>query len=79
MLPAELFGVRIDRSRQGKTSVGDDIDGAVAGSTLADAYRDYAANAERVSGDAVLYIGPDIDVRKVPRGTATCSPRSRSS
>lgn len=65
VLPAELFGVRIDHSENGTTSVDGLVDPAVASSALADAYRDYARNAEWVDGDAVLYIGPDIDVRQV--------------
>jgi hypothetical protein len=65
VLPAELFGVRIDHSENGTTTLDDDIDPAVASSALAHAYRDYARAAEWVDGDAVLYIGPDIDVRKV--------------
>jgi hypothetical protein len=67
VLPAQLFGAHIDRSGKAKTRLGDDIGPAVAGSALADAYRDYARTAKWVSGDAVLYIGPDIDIRKVAR------------
>jgi hypothetical protein len=65
VLPGELFGVRIDYAKNGTASVDDLMDPAVACSALADAYRDYARNAEWVDGDAVLYIGPDIDFRKV--------------
>jgi hypothetical protein len=65
VLPADLFGVRIDHSENGTTTLDDDINPAVASGALADAYRDHARNAEWVDGDAVLYIGPDIDVRRV--------------
>jgi hypothetical protein len=65
VLPAQLFGVHIDHSGKAKTRVRDDIDPAVAGSALAEAYRDYARTATWVDGDAVLYIGPEIDIRKV--------------
>lgn len=63
VIPGERFGVHIDHS--GKTRIGDDIEPTVASSALADAFREHARTAERVDGDAVLYIGPDIDVRKV--------------
>lgn len=63
VLPATLFGVHIDDSDHSSTKVSDGIHPAVAQSALADAYRDYAVNAEFVEGDAVLYIGPDIDMR----------------
>jgi hypothetical protein len=65
VLPASLFGVHIDHSDPAGTTVSDDISSAVAHSSLAEAYRDYAANAEFVGGDAVLYIGPDIDMRRI--------------
>lgn len=65
VLPATLFGVHIDQSDHAGTTVSDDINPAVAHSALAEAYRDYAANAEFVGGDAVLYIGPDIDMRRI--------------
>jgi hypothetical protein len=64
VLPASLFGVQIDHIDPAGTTVSDDIHPAVAQSSLADAYRDYAANAEYVHGDAVLYISPDIEMRK---------------
>ncbi|WP_247040385.1 hypothetical protein [Arthrobacter rhizosphaerae] len=64
VLPATLFGVHIDHSDLSGTTVSDDVHTAVAQSSLADAYRDSAVNAEFVHGDAVLYIGPDIDMRK---------------
>lgn len=65
VLPAKLFGVHRNNVEPRAATVGDDIDPLVASSALADAYRDYARTAEWVSGDAVLYIGPDIDVRRV--------------
>lgn len=65
VLPAELFGVQIDHSGKRKTHVSDHVDPAVDGSAVADVYREHARTAEWVSGDAVLYIGPDIDIRKV--------------
>lgn len=65
LLPAQLFGVHRDHMGDATTEVRDDIDPAVAGSALADAYREYARTAKWVSGDAVLYIGPDIDMRNV--------------
>lgn len=64
VLPAALFGVHTDHSDPSGTTVGDDIHPAVAQSFLTEAYRDYAANAEFVHGDAVLYISPDIDMRR---------------
>ena len=64
VLPATLFGVRIDHSDLSGTTVDDDIHPAVAQSSLTEAYRDYAVNAEFVEGDAVLYIGPEIDMRR---------------
>ncbi|POH72553.1 hypothetical protein [Arthrobacter glacialis] len=64
VIPAALFGVHIDHSDHAGTKVRDDINPAVANSSLAGAYRDQVANAEFTGGDAVLYIGPDIDMRK---------------
>lgn len=64
VLPASLFGVHIDHAGSAGTTVSDDIHPAVAESSLAEAYRDYAANAEFGYGDAVLYISPDIDMRR---------------
>ena len=64
VLPANLFGVQIDHSDPAGTTVSDDIHPAVAQSSLTAVYRDYAANAEFVEGDAVLYIGPEIDMRR---------------
>ncbi|MEW1808408.1 hypothetical protein [Pseudarthrobacter sp. NPDC080039] len=63
VFPAELFGVRIDHSGSANPTLNDDIHPAVARSSLADAYRAYAASAELGCGDAVLYISPDIAMR----------------
>lgn len=65
VLPAQLFGVHRDTSDLTKRRLNDDIDPAVAGSALTDAYREHARTAEWVSGDAVLYIRPDFDTRRV--------------
>lgn len=64
VLPANLFGVHIDHSDPAGTAVSDDIHPAVAQSSLTEVYRDYASNAEYVEGDAVLYISPQIDMRR---------------
>ncbi|NWL10457.1 hypothetical protein DM793_03955 [Paenarthrobacter nitroguajacolicus] len=64
VLPATLFGVQLDDTDSARRTVTDDIHPAVAQSLLADAYRDDAANAEFLDGDAVLYIAPNIDMRR---------------
>lgn len=63
VLPATLFGVHIDHSDHYGTKASDDINPAVANSSLAAAYREQANNEAPISGDAILYIGPDIDMR----------------
>lgn len=63
VIPASLFGVRIDHDDFSRTRVNDDISPVVAHSALADAYRGQIANGSFMGGDAVLYIGPDIDMR----------------
>ncbi|QHK18898.1 hypothetical protein GU243_02965 [Pseudarthrobacter psychrotolerans] len=65
VLPATLFGVHIDHSDHARTKVSADINPAVAHSSLADAYLDQVANAEFIRGDAILYISPDIDMRRI--------------
>lgn len=67
VLPAQLFGVHIDTSGEARARVSDGIDAAVAGSVLVEAYRDHARSAVHASGNAILYIRPDIDTRKVAR------------
>lgn len=67
VLPAHLFGVHIDTSGKARARVSDDIDPSVAGSPLAEAYRDHARTAIHASSNAILYIRPDIDTRKVAR------------
>jgi hypothetical protein len=66
VLPAELFGVHINHRPGSTTTISDDIDPAVNGSALARAYRNWVTNNPHdFLGDAVLYITPDIDMRKV--------------
>lgn len=64
VIPAALFGVHIDHDDHAGTKVSDEINPAVAHSSLAEAYREQVSNAEFIVGDAVLYIGPDIDMQR---------------
>lgn len=67
VLPAQLFGVHIDTSGEARARVSEGINAAVAGSVLAEAYRDHARSAVHTSGNVILYIRPDIDIPGVAR------------
>jgi hypothetical protein len=65
VIPATLFGVHIDHDEYTGTKVSNKIDAAVAHSSLSEAFRDQFVNGEFTGGDAIIYIGPDIDMRTI--------------